>query len=209
MAIRDINNLAIYFDKEVYSLDKKGPLPFPVIVILDLSGKVLAAIKFGYKDDFWHIINAVADDGYGPTIYRVLMQLSGESGLAPTLRPDYQIKELIVDKSKKIWFNFFKNNEIKHTSIRSYYKDTYLNNKFIVESNFLDINQSIENFDLLIDKRFNENFRNKTLQKIKDKFIPYPEEEKNKLKYEFTEKFKFMMLSDVSKFLEASQAAHQ
>ncbi|WP_296936263.1 hypothetical protein [uncultured Marinobacter sp.] len=209
MAIKRIDSLAIYFNGEDYSLNRRGPLPYPLIVVLDFSGKILAAIKFSYRNEVWHVENVTAREGYGPTVYRVLMQLAGENGLAPIYKKPYKNKDLIVERCKKIWSIFFESAEIKKFPIDNNHKECFLNNKFILSSNKLDLEKAFVNFDRLIDKKFSNSFRKKPLQKFRDLVFKYPEIEREKSRVEFSEAFKFQLHADAQMFLEESVAVHQ
>jgi hypothetical protein len=203
MSIKDIHGYSIYFTKKSFNPNVRNSPPFPMVAILDSSGKIRAAIKFSSpKGEEWRVDNVAAINGWGPTVYRVLMQISGESGLAPTYKHSLQSPEFIVDKSKVIWSKFMKEASIEPIAIVKKYNEPYLNYKFVVKSDFLDIEKSELELEKLILNKYRES--KKGFNKLLLVLFGVKEEEKEI----FSAKFISSLQLSIKDFLESSVEVH-
>lgn len=154
MAIRNIDGLGLYFKREGFHPEKAGSSYYPMLALLSSEGDILAAIVFKRFDTVWHIENVVATAGFGPTIYQILMQLSGSVGVAPCRKKSKSAKELIVEKSKNIWRNFHGSSLVVPVKIGSDYSEDYLNCKFILKKDTFNLESAQRNLGLIIARAY-------------------------------------------------------
>lgn len=179
MSIKDISNLAIYFSKEEFSPERNTDVPYPMIVIVNSSNEILAAIKFRITNNVWYVKNVVAIKGFGPTIYRLLIERSGCNGLAPNEKLSFESPDLIVEKSKNIWKKFYNEESVEHIYLDKKYYEPHLNYKFVANSIMFDVERGESNLDDVIYSEF------KKQRSILDRFLANEsiEIEKFKLNY--------------------------
>ena len=154
MAIHTIDGLALYFKKSGFHPEKAGSSYYPMVSLLNSNGDILAAIKFSYSKEAWHIDNAVALNGYGPTIYQLLMQLAGPNGLAPCYKHGPDSKEFIVNKSKNIWNKFYESPSVRPIKIEEKYSEAYLNYKFVLKEDSFDLANAFRRLNRIIIKSY-------------------------------------------------------
>lgn len=154
MAIKNIDGLGIYFKREGFHPEKAGSTYYPMLALLSSEGEILAAIVFNDFGTVWHIENVVATAGFGPTIYQILMQLSGSIGVAPCRKKSKSANEFIVEKSKNIWRNFHGSSLVVPVKIESSYSEDYLNCKFILKKDVFNLEGAQRNLGLIIAKAY-------------------------------------------------------
>ncbi|RDV24031.1 hypothetical protein DXV75_15810 [Alteromonas aestuariivivens] len=142
MALKDIDNISLftYFKQPSLALNKPE---FPVIAFV-LNGQVIAAIKVTMARA-WHVENVTAKQGYGPTIYKVLMDLAGSKGIAPSFKYAKERQDYVVHKSRNIWHTFAKSEDVSTSFLDDKYEDQVLNNKFVSINPIKGITQAKRN----------------------------------------------------------------
>lgn len=206
MAIKNIKDLFLYYSIEGGDIEKVGGAPFPMVTLLSPTEeglKIIAAIKFSKRETGWHIDNVVAIDGYGPTVYKVLMQISGKNGIAPCYKPQHQYKDFVVEKSKRIWAQFHSDPDVLTRSIPTQYKDNKLNYKFMLNQTCFNIEASESNLTKYIEECY---FSNLSLfGKIKHKYCGTIDDEAFS---EFNDKVIEIIHQQTREFLEPSVEVH-
>lgn len=205
MAIKNIENLSLYYSLEGGDIEKVGGAPFPMVTLLSLteeSPKIVAAIKFSKRGTGWHVDNVAALDGYGPTVYKVLMQISGQNGIAPCYKPHYQHKEFVVEKSKRIWAQFHFDADVVVRSIPTHYKDNNLNHNFRLNRTCFDIEVSESNLTKYIEDYYFSNLS--WFEKIKHKYCGTDDD----ALAELNDKVIQMIHQKTRQFLESSVEVH-
>ncbi len=203
VGIKSIEDLCLYYDIDGGDLETVGCAPFPMVTLINRDYEIVAAIKFSKRRAAWHVDNVAAEDGYGPTIYKVLMQLAGDNGIAPCYKHKHSLKEFVVDKSKKIWFKFHKASDIIAESIDTNYTDDFLNYKFKLHSNCFDLPNSQKNLQSLVLSQYLESLSmfNKFLYKW---FGTIDSEELKR----YQDSFRSFLHREAKAFLEASVDVH-
>ncbi|HCG8547420.1 TPA: hypothetical protein N2898_004516 [Vibrio parahaemolyticus] len=205
MAIKNIENLSLYYSLEGGDIEKVGGAPFPMVTLLsptEEGQKIVAAIKFSKRKTGWHVDNVAALDGYGPTVYKVLMQISGQNGIAPCYKPHYQQKEFVAEKSKRIWAQFHSDADVVVRSIPTHYKDNNLNHNFILNRNCFDIEASESNLTSYIESCYFSKLS--WFEKIKHKCCGTDDEALS----EFNDKVIPIIHEQTKQFLESSVEVH-
>ncbi|MFA0057640.1 hypothetical protein [Vibrio echinoideorum] len=164
MAIKPIDELCLFvYLKSVESSfeGRTGKPDFPMLALMK-GNDLLAAIKIGLGNA-WHVENVVAEDKYGPTIYKALMELSGSKGIAPAYKYRKERKDFVVPKSKNIWKEFSECSDVSYIFLCDKYKEDFLNNTYISKVDELNISGAEKNLKDKIRKDFIESIT------IKDK----------------------------------------
>ena len=203
MAILPIDSLALYLKKSGLHNENKDFSRYQLVALIDSKNNILAAIKFIYSDTAWHVENVVAKDGYGPTIYQLLMQIAGPNGLAPCYKARSNSKEFIVSKSKKIWCIFYKSSSIRPIKIEEKYSDDYLNYKYVLKKDVFDLPKAFRRLDRLNIKRYLHNLGR--WDRLKTSLLKQIDDEKLD---EFEQSYIDQLESKVVAFLSASVEAH-
>lgn len=151
MAIKSIEKISLFTYFKPPSLTFIRP-EFPVIAFV-LNGQVIAAIKVA-MDDAWHVENVTAKEGYGPTIYKVLMDLSGPRGIAPSFKYAKERQDYVVPRSRLIWHTFAQSKDVLTAFLADKYEDPVLNNRFVSVNPIEGISQAKRNFRDTIRKRY-------------------------------------------------------
>ena len=152
MAIKNIDNLNLYFNRNVGS--NTGDLyenpPYPIVALLDEDGSnILAAIKFSSIDDVWRVENVVAKNNYGPTIYKILMRFADKNGIST---PPYEKNCLVVAQCKRIWEKFDLDKDVRTTHLNNGHVESYLNKKYYCDNPSLNIDRALDNYDNYIKR---------------------------------------------------------
>lgn len=144
MAIKNIDQLFLYtYLEPVYLEGLATPARFPMIALMDGSS-LIAAIKIGLGDA-WHVENVCAVNGYGPTIYKALMEVSEKNGIAPAYKIGKEEKDFVVPKCKEIWKVFSCSLNVEACFLEEKYSEKYLNLKFVSILGELDIKGAEKN----------------------------------------------------------------
>ena len=173
--VSDVSNLALYTDDETIGLYE------PNLMSKGLSEfnydkteeSVISGInyRFNNKHDAYEIDSILAEKGYGPITYLILMTLAGKHGLMPMT-----IKGQVSDEAKNVWRNFYEgkgSNLVEKIPLESSTHDEeYLNHKYIIKSP-IDLNVIKQNHEIVIkDDKYHEkidNIANSIDNKIRNK----------------------------------------
>lgn len=175
---------------------------FPVIAFV-LNGQVIAAIKVA-MDEAWHVENVTAKRGYGPTIYKVLMDLSGPKGIAPSFKYAKERQDYVVPQSRVIWHTFAQSKDVLTEFLADKYEDPVLNNRFVSVNPIEGISQAKRNLrDTIREQYVNKiGFGRKLASYLKPKAID--------LKYRtFIRNYHFDISRAAKALLEESVQAHR
>lgn len=144
LALKNIENFSLFTHLKQPSIEGRvGKPEFPVVALID-NDEVIAAIKIK-MNAVWHVENVTAKYGYGPTIYKILMDLSGDIGIAPAFKYAKDRKDFVVPKSRNIWLEFSKSNQVSIYFLSEKYQDSILNNRFISEVPMSGIGEAKKN----------------------------------------------------------------
>ncbi|MEZ9998462.1 hypothetical protein AB4428_09190 [Vibrio lentus] len=201
MALKNIENISLFTYFKPPSLDVGKP-EFPVIAFIE-NGEVIAAIKVS-MGQAWHVENVTAKNNYGPTIYKVLMDLSGQKGIAPSFKYTKERKDFVVPKSRNIWARFSQSKEVSTLFLADKYEDNILNNRFVSIIAIDGINEAKRNLknDIRSEYIRSISFGRKLVSKIKPKKID--------LDYRvFICNYHFSISRKAKELLNASVQAHQ
>ncbi|HFD4055764.1 TPA: hypothetical protein ACF3XI_004633, partial [Vibrio parahaemolyticus] len=203
VSILKIDDLELYFEEDGFHPEKVNSPPYPMVVLRCRKKGILAAIKFRHRSGIWHVDNVRAIDGYGPTVYKVLMQLSGCRGIAPCYKASNQPKEFIVKKSKRIWENFYNHEGINVEPIENGYKENYLNSKYSIKVKYFNLEPLLNSFEANIEKEFS---KVSLATRIKRFFLK--PEDIHKMKVEFRKLYLRNFHEEVTAFLKPSVEVH-
>ncbi|MEP7706526.1 hypothetical protein [Paraglaciecola sp. 25GB23A] len=201
MALKNIEKISLFTYFKRPSLDVGKP-EFPVIAFIE-NGEVIAAIKVSMRQA-WHVDNVTAKNNYGPTIYKVLMDLSGQKGIAPSFKYAKERKDFVVPKSRNIWARFCESKEVSTSFLADKYEDNVLNNRFVSVRAIDGINEAKRNLknNIRIEYIRSISFGRKLASKIRPKKID--------LGYRaFICNYHFSISRAAKKLLNASVQAHQ
>ena len=203
MTINSIRELCLYsYLKTVHLEGSTRQPPFPMNVLMD-GNYLIAAIKVGLGDT-WHVENVHAVNGYGPTIYKALMEISAKHGIAPAYKIRKEKKDYVVPKSRNIWRVFSGSPNVKTYFLEDKYTDDYMNSKFISVHGELDIGRAEYNLREHIKNEYRKGIsyfeKLKRLIKKENHAKPYKQ---------FKCSYEKCIWSNVRTFLEASVEAHQ
>lgn len=154
MAIKSIQDLCLYSNLAVFRSPRRSLFQSPIITLTEKhSFRIVASIHVELRDS-WHVKNVVAKDKYGPTIYKVLMELSREHGIAPARKIDGYSPEYITDKPRQIWRRFTSSQCVTCTPITDTYDDDWLNNKFVSKESEVDLEAALKNLKSAIRESY-------------------------------------------------------
>jgi hypothetical protein len=203
MTIHTIDGFALYFKKDGFHTEKAGSSYHPMVSLLNSNGEILAAINFSYSDEAWHVKGVVASNGYGPTIYQLLMQLAGHNGLAPCFKHGPNSKEFIVEKCKNIWKKFYESPLVRTVKLSEKYSESHLNYKFILKEDFFDLAKAFKRLELLII----ESYINQLNPWQRTKLCITKKIDNNELE-KFKSLYTYRIEADIVEFLNPSIAVH-
>jgi len=169
VALKPIDDLClfVYLKSAASSFNGRvGKPDFPMLALMK-NDELLAAIKIGFGKA-WHVENVVANDSYGPTIYKVLMELSGKKGIAPAFKYAKEREEFVVPKSKNIWKKFHESDNVTSIFLSEKYSENYLNKTYVSNLSEVNISSAEKNLKNKMRKDFIENITFK--DKVKSYF---------------------------------------
>ncbi len=202
MAIKKIDKLELFTSLRSPSLEGRPKPSFPMVALIK-NNEVIAGIKFS-KGKAWHVDNVTAHEKYGPTIYKVLMDLSGSAGIAPAFKRRKGMRDFVVPESKKIWQVFEQDPNVIASFLEDKYQENYLNKKFTS----ITLMQGIDEAKLNFRKKGRQEYL-KTLG-IFNKLKKIGRAKKFNLEYRrFIHQRQLIFGKQVHSFLQESVNAHQ
>jgi hypothetical protein len=202
LAIKKIDKLELFTSLRSPSLEGRPKPSFPMVALIK-NNEVIAGIKFS-KGKAWHVDNVTAHEKYGPTIYKVLMDLSGSAGIAPAFKRRKGMRDFVVPESKKIWQVFEQDPNVIASFLEDKYQENYLNKKFTS----ITLMQGIDEAKLNFRKKGRQEYL-KTLG-IFNKLKKIGRPKKFNLEYRrFIHQRQLIFGKQVHSFLQESVNAHQ
>lgn len=223
MPIKDIANLNLYVRTEGGAIEGRmiDLVPYPMVVLMD-GLEILAAMKFSIDQHAWRVENVVATEKYGPTIYKILMEISDDTGISTSPVKGATNQCFIVPKCKKIWNKFDLDIDVRTSFLENGHSEDYLNKKYVCDTFRWDSQVAIENFDKYIEQLVTRKISEKEeapkfIDKLKSKLGITPstkqfkdaEEARLEDMKKLTEEIEIALWSKVNRFLGESMKPHR
>lgn len=173
--VSDVSNLALYIDDETIGLYE------PNLMLQGLNShnydkteeSVVSGVNFRFngKNDAYEIDSIIAEKGYGPITYLILMTMANDKGLMPSA-----VRGQVSNEAKNVWENFYEgkgSNLVDAIPLESSNHDEeYLNHKYVIKSP-IDLNTIKRNHENVIknDEYYEkvDNIANSIDSKIRNK----------------------------------------
>ena len=144
------NNFIVIYDYEPMSADIKRSVDEDPDEY-DIKKYIKGIARLGYREKRFTVEEIWAEQGYGPTLYRIAIEQSGESGLSPSI-----IRGQVSDEASKVWENFYdgKGKEfVRHEPIENkIHNKPWLDSIYYATDKRVDKEKAIQNHQKIFSK---------------------------------------------------------